>query len=203
MTEWVVRLIDGGGYWGIALLMVLENVFPPIPSELIMGIGGIRVAQGRMDWAPLLFAGTVGTTFGNLFWYLVGRVLGFERLKPLVARFGRWLTMEWRDVEALDRLFERFGHHAVFIFRFMPAFRTMISLPAGLFRMSAPRFLAWTFSGALIWNIILVAAGWGLGSAVTEIDRYLGPVTTACVVLCLLAYGYRLMTWKPKGDERT
>lgn len=201
MTEWVIRLIDGGGYWGIAFLMVLENVFPPIPSELIMGIGGIRVAQGRMEWLPLLLAGTIGTTVGNLSWYFVGRLLGFERLKPLVDRHGRWLTMEWRDVEHLDRIFERYGQYAVFIFRFMPAFRTMISLPAGLFRMGLFRFLGWTFAGALIWNIILVAAGWVLGSAVTEIDTYLGPVTTACIILAIIAYVWRLAVWKPRGDR--
>jgi membrane protein DedA with SNARE-associated domain len=200
MTEWVIRLIDGGGYWGIALLMVLENVFPPIPSELIMGIGGIRVAQGRMDWVPLLLAGTVGTTIGNLFWYLVGRMLGYERLRPLVDRFGRWLTMEWRDVLHLDRLFERYGQYAVFIFRFMPVFRTMISLPAGLFRMGTPAFIGWTFAGAFIWNVLLVGGGWLLGSAVTEIDRYLGPVTTACVIIAIVAYVWRLIVWKPRGD---
>ncbi len=200
MTEWVVRLIDGGGYWGIALLMVLENVFPPIPSELIMGIGGIRVAQGRMEWMPLLLAGTVGTTIGNLFWYLIGRVLGYERLRPLVDRFGRWLTMEWRDVLNLNRLFERYGQYAVFVFRFMPVFRTMISLPAGLFRMGAIAFIGWTFAGALIWNILLVGGGWVLGNAITEIDRYLGPVTTACVILAIIAYVWRLVVWKPRGE---
>ena len=105
MTDWVLRLIDAGGYWGIFLLMILENVFPPIPSELIMGIGGIRVGQGRMAMEWLLLAGTLGTTIGNYFWYLVGHILGFGRLKPLVDRFGRWATLEWRDVEALDRAF--------------------------------------------------------------------------------------------------
>ena len=131
MTDWVLRLIDAGGYWGIGLLMVLENVFPPIPSELIMGIGGIRVGQGRMAMEWLLLAGTVGTTLGNYFWYLVGHILGFHRLKPLVDRYGRWATLEWRDVEALDRLFGKYGQIVVFVFRFLPAFRTMVSLPAG------------------------------------------------------------------------
>ena len=141
MTDWVLRLIDAGGYWGIFLLMILENVFPPIPSELIMGIGGIRVGQGRMAMEWLLLAGTLGTTIGNYFWYLVGHILGFQRLKPLVGRYGRWATLEWRDVEALDHLFGKYGQVVVFVFRFLPAFRTMISLPAGLFRMGHLRFL--------------------------------------------------------------
>lgn len=220
MTDWVLRLIDAGGYWGIFALMVLENIFPPIPSELIMGIGGIRVGQGRMDMGWLLFAGTVGTTIGNYFWYLVGHVLGFARLKPIVDRYGRWATLEWKDVEALDHIFGKYGQIVVFVFRFMPAFRTMISLPAGLFRMGHVRlqahevvgwkvwyhikphlmFLAFTSAGALIWNTFLAYAGYFLGQNFSaEIDRWLGPITTACVVTIVVLYLYRLITWKPRG----
>lgn len=198
MTDWVVTLIDAGGYWGIAFLMVLENVFPPIPSELIMGIGGIRVGQGRMELMPLLVAGTLGTTVGNYFWYIVGRALGFARLRPLVRRFGRVLTLEWRDVRRINTLFRRYGPGIVFVFRFMPAFRTMVSLPAGLFRMGHIRFLVWTTAGAFIWNLMLVGGGWWLGRQVTQIDRYLGPVTWAVVGLCVVGYLWRLRTWRPR-----
>ena len=220
MTDWVLRLIDAGGYWGIFALMVLENIFPPIPSELIMGIGGIRVGQGRMAMEWLLFAGTVGTTIGNYFWYLVGHVLGFARLKPIVDRYGRWATLEWKDVEALDHIFGKYGQIVVFVFRFMPAFRTMISLPAGLFRMGHVRFQAqtdvkwrWWYSarphlmflgltsaGALIWNTFLAYAGYFLGQNFSaEIDKWLGPITTICVVAIVVLYLYRLITWKPRG----
>jgi membrane protein DedA with SNARE-associated domain len=199
MTNWVLNLIDAGGYWGIFALMVLENVFPPVPSELIMGIGGIRVGQGKMEMLPLIVAGTLGTTLGNYFWYLVGWSLGFERLKPLVDRHGRWATIDWRTVEALDRLFLKHGQKIVFIFRFMPAFRTMISLPAGLFRMGHVRFLLWTAAGATIWNLILSYAGFVLGYSFRDIDHYVGPAATACVVLGVGFYLYRLATWKPKG----
>ncbi|MBN8831431.1 MAG: DedA family protein [Sphingomonadales bacterium] len=200
MTDWVVHLIDYGGYWGIALLMVLENVFPPIPSELIMGIGGIRVGQGRMEMVPLLLAGTIGTTIGNFSWYWLGYKLGFERLRPLVHRYGRWMTLRWRDVEWLRRCFERHGEKIVFIFRFMPAFRTIVSLPAGLFRMSALRFAIWTTGGALIWNIILAGAGYFLGTRFDEIDVWLGPITNVCVGLIAVAYVWRLVTWKDEPD---
>lgn len=197
MTDWIVNLIDAGGYWGIALLMVLENVFPPIPSEVIMGIGGIRVGQGRMEMIPLLFAGTVGTTIGNLAWYWFGRQVGMHGLKPLVNRFGRVLTLDWRDVRRLNILFRRHGPMIVFIIRFMPAMRTMVSLPAGLFHMGAIRFVVWTFAGALIWNIILAGAGYWLGSRFSEIDTYLGPAATAVLVLAAVGYVYRLITWRP------
>lgn len=197
MTDWIFHLIDAGGYWGIALLMVLENVFPPIPSEIIMGIGGIRVGQGQMAMVPLLLFGTAGTTIGNYFWYLIGRTLGFHRLKPLVDRYGRWATLEWRDVEALNGLFARYGQAIVFVFRFMPALRTMVSLPAGLFRMGHVRFLLWTASGAMIWNVILAYAGYILGANFDEIDTYIGPAATVTIVLAGLFYVYRLITWRP------
>ncbi|MCE7795907.1 DedA family protein [Sphingobium sufflavum] len=201
MTEWIVTLIDAGGYWGIALLMVIENVFPPIPSELIMGIGGIRVGQGRMDMLPLLIFATIGSTLGNYVWYLIGRALGFHRLRPLVDRWGRVLTLEWRDVRKINLLFRKYGPGIVFVFRFMPAFRTMVSLPAGLFRMGHVRFLIWTAAGALIWNIILAGGGWWLGSRITRIDDYLGPVSTAVVVLAVVAYVWRFLTWKPYSAD--
>jgi len=201
MTDWVVNLIDAGGYWGIALLMVLENVFPPIPSELIMGIGGIRVGQGRMEMLPLLIAGTVGTTLGNLPWYLLGHMLGKERLRPFIGRFGRVLTMEWDEVEKLNRLFERHGQKIVFVFRFMPALRTIVSLPAGLFHMHPARFILWTMTGALIWNIILAGSGYWLGANFKRIDDWLGPAATLTLIAAFGFYFWRLVTWKPREQR--
>lgn len=201
MNDWVVRLIDAGGYWGIGLLMVLENIFPPLPSELIMGIGGIRVGQGRLDMVPLLAAGTVGTTIGNYFWYAVGRTLGLARLKPVIDRHGRWLTLRWRDIEWLDRMFERHGQKIVFIFRFMPAFRTMVSLPAGLFAMGPLRFLLWTFAGSLIWNIFLAGAGYYLGARFTHIDAWLGPAANLTLAAAAIGYLWRFLRWKDKPES--
>lgn len=202
MSDWVVHLIDAGGYWGIALLMVLENVFPPIPSELIMGIGGIRVGQGKMDMVPLLAAGTIGTTIGNLFWYYLGLCLGYARLRPLVERYGRWATLRWREVEWLERIFLRHGDKIVFIFRFMPVFRTIVSLPAGLFAMPFWRFVIWTTGGALIWNVILVGAGYYLGARFARIDDYLGPLTNIAVAFLVVGYLWRLFTWKAEPRDR-
>lgn len=202
MSDWVVDLIDAGGYWGIAFLMVLENVFPPIPSELIMGIGGIRVGQGRMDMIPLLIAGTIGTTIGNVFWYVLGRMVGMAGIQPFIHRHGRWLTLHWRNVEWLDRCFERHGEKIVFIFRFLPAFRTIVSLPAGLFAMSPLRFAIWTAAGALIWNIILASCGYYLGARFAEIDAWLGPITNVAVAGMAVVYVWRLVTWKKKEGEQ-
>ena len=198
MTGFILEWIAWGGYLGIVLLMTLENVFPPIPSEVIMGLGGMAVARGDMALVPLVAIGTAGTTAGNLFWYEIGRRIGYERLRPLVDRHGRWLTLDWRDVERLHAFFVRHGGWVIFVFRFMPAFRTMISLPAGMTRMPLGRFVIWTFLGSLIWNGVLAEAGVVLGSRFRELDHYVGPAAVALTVVVLGGYLWRVATWTPR-----
>jgi membrane protein DedA with SNARE-associated domain len=189
------------GYWGIFLLMMLENVVPPVPSEAIMGAAGISIAQGRLDLALVLLAGTLGSTLGNLFWWGIGHWLGYERLRPVIHRFGRWLTMDWEDVEKLHRYFDRWGGVTVFVFRFMPIGRTIISLPAGLMRMGLWRFCAFTAGGSLVWNAILVGVGFGLGNAIDRIERFVTPVMIGCVVVFVILYLWRVATWKPHSER--
>ncbi len=201
MSQWIVGLIANGGYWGIALLMFLENVFPPIPSEVIMGLAGIQVGQGKMNFTMVILVGTIGSTLGNYVWYLLGRIYGFQRLEGFVNRWGRWLTLEWEDICKINALFTRHGGKIVFFFRFMPAFRTIVSLPAGLFRMGQARFLLATFAGAAIWNVILAGAGYYLGRNFEKIDTYVGPLATATIVGIVLFYVYRVISWKPRAGR--
>ena len=197
MTELIIRAIASGGYFGIFLLMAAENVVPPIPSEVIMGLGGMAVARGHMELWPLVLIGTAGTTVGNYFWYWVGRKFGYRGLKPFIDRHGRWLTLDWRDVQRIVQFFRRRGHWVVFVFRFLPAFRTMVSLPAGMAAMPRWKFFAWTFAGAAIWNLILAQAGIILGTRFRELDRYVGPVAVGLTVVIVVVYLYRVLTWKP------
>ena len=199
MTDLILEWIARGGYLGIFLLMALENVIPPIPSEVIMGLGGMSVARGQMAMVPLILWGTAGTTAGNFFWYEVGRRLGVQRFRPFVERRQRWLTMDWHDVERLDRFFRRHGHWVIFVMRFTPTFRTLISLPAGMARMPVWKFAAFTFAGSAIWNTILAAAGLYLGSRFEMLDRYVGPVAIGTTVLIVAIYVWRVLTWRPRG----
>ena len=201
MTEFVLSVFRNGGYAGIFVLMALENIFPPIPSELIMGLGGIAVARGHMTLPLLILVGTAGTVVGNWFWYLVGVKLGVARLKPIVDRYGRWLTLEWQDVERLHAFFLRHGHWLVFALRFFPTFRTMISLPAGMVAMPQWKFLLFTAAGSAIWNTILGGAGLILGTRFRELEQYIGPVTIASLVLAAAFYVYRIFTWAPRVDR--
>lgn len=200
MNDWIFHLIEGGGYWGIAFLMVLENLFPPIPSEVIMGVGGIAVAHGRMEIVPLMIFGTVGSTLGNYAWFLLGRWLGYQRLKPFVDRFGRWLTMDWHDVARLVVFFQKHGQWVVFVMRFSPFMRTLISLPAGLAQMGHVRFLAFTLAGAAIWNGVLIWAGWHLGRNFGALEEFTGPVAAVGMALLAAIYVWRVVKWKPRGE---
>ncbi len=199
MTAWILDTIAAGGYWGIFFLMAAENIFPPIPSELIMGLGGINVATGRMLFWPLLVAGSLGSTAGNYAWFWVGRKLGYERLRPFIDRWGRWLTLEWQDVERMNAFFQRYGHWVIFVLRFSPLLRTMISLPAGLAHMGRVKFLVYTLAGTTIWNILLIGAGWYLGSRFDELSHYTGPVAVGTAVIIVAVYLWRVLTWRPRG----
>ncbi|HEU0044067.1 DedA family protein [Sphingomonas sp.] len=198
MTDLILDLIARGGYLGIFLLMALENVIPPIPSEVIMGLGGMAVARGDMALVPLIAIGTAGTTLGNYFWYAIGRRIGYERLRPFIERHGRWLTLDWDAVERLHGFFLRRGQWVIFFMRFMPVGRTIISLPAGMTGMPRWKFVIWTFAGSAIWNAILAGAGLLLGSRFKMLNDYVGPFAIATSALMIGAYLYRVATWKPR-----
>ncbi|WP_066800091.1 DedA family protein [Sphingomonas soli] len=194
MIDWLAW-----GYFGIFLLMVLENVIPPVPSEVIMGVAGIAAAQGRFDFVALVAVGTFGCIIGNLFWFEIGRRYGHERLRPFVERWGRWLTLEWHDIERMHQFFQRWGGITVFIFRFMPIGRTVISIPAGLMRMPFWTFVLYTTGGSIVWNAILVGVGYWLGTSFDTIDHWIAPIVTGIVVLLAIAYLWRVLTWKRRA----
>lgn len=199
MNEWIVRLIEQGGYLGIFALMVIENVFPPIPSEVIMGLGGVAVARGTMSFWPLLAVGTLGSTLGNYVWFLVGDRLGYQRLKPIVDRWGRWLTLDWHDIERATEFFRCHGQWIVFGLRFSPFLRTIISLPAGLTHMKHRRFLLFTFAGTAVWNAALIKGGQFLAQFLEGSTVVMDVIVIGGLGLGLAGYLYRVLTWQPRG----
>ena len=201
MHEFIIEAIARGGYLGILFLMAIENVFPPIPSEVIMGIGGLLVARGVMDFWPLLAVGTIGSTAGNYAWFWVGDKWGYQRLAPIVDRHGRWLTLEWEDIERAQRFFQRHGQWVVLVLRFSPFLRTMISLPAGLSHMKAWQFLLFTFVGAGIWNVLLIMGGQWLGRYFEQSQDVLAWIVLGAFGLALGAYLWRVFTWKPRAER--
>ena len=201
MNDFILDLVASGGYWGVLLLMALENVFPPIPSELIMGLAGIEAGKGNFNLWLMILAGTVGSVAGNYFWYAIGRSFGPKRLEHFVARWGRWLTLDKHEIDRFNGLFHRHGASTIFFARMIPTVRTLISLPAGIFEMSRTKFLLWTFAGAGLWNILFAGIGFQLGARIEEIDAWTGPISTVVIVIILVAYIVRVIFWRPhKAD---
>ncbi len=193
MFDWVVMLLGNGGYLGIFLLMLAENLFPPIPSELVMPLAGFLAAQGAMSLPLAIAVGTAGSVTGALFWYWVGLRFGEARLRRMAERYGRWLTVSPKDVETASAWFDRNGGRMVFLGRMVPAVRTLISIPAGIARMPLPSFLALTAAGSTLWTGALAVAGYLLESQYARVEGWVNPVSTVVVALLVLWYGVRLV----------
>ena len=163
-----------------------------------MGIGGVLVERGTMQFWPLMIAGTLGTVAGNYAWYWVGDRWGYERTRPFIDRWGRWLTIDWDHMETAIRFFRKHGQWVVFFLRFSPFMRTMISLPAGLAHMSKGRFLLFTLAGSAIWNALLVAGGTVLARWIGEYEHLMTWGIIGIIGLALIGYVYRVITWKPR-----
>lgn len=200
MAQWVMDLMYSAGIPAIALLMFIENVFPPIPSELIMPLAGYMVAQGRLSLLGIIAAGTVGSVLGSLPLYAAGRKMGERRLKELADRHGRWVTVSADEIDRAQRWFDRHGAMAVLICRLVPGVRSLISIPAGIARMSLPAFLACTTLGSAVWAGLLAWLGHLLGSRFKQVEEYLDPASWIVLGGLLAWYVWRVV--RP-GSERS
>jgi membrane protein DedA with SNARE-associated domain len=187
MTEWITNTIQSLGYFGIGLLMFVENLFPPIPSELIMPLAGFTAAQGNMGLVPAIAAGVIGTVLGALPWFYLGHFLGEDRIKRWITRHGTWLGISTKEINKSQQWFYRHGNKAVFFGRFIPGVRTLISLPAGFSDMPMPQFLVYSTLGALGWTMLLTFAGYLLGQNYTLVEEYLAPISKLVLGVLVLA----------------
>lgn len=174
------------GYLGIGLLMFLENLFPPIPSELIMPLAGFTIAQGQMDFFPAVAAGIIGTVLGALPWYYLGQLVGEERLRHWADKYGKWITVSGSDIDKADRWFKRHGNQAVFFCRLVPGVRTLISLPAGLNNMPLLPFLLYSTAGTTLWVSFLTFAGYKLGKNYELVEKHIDPISKIVVVIIVI-----------------
>jgi membrane protein DedA with SNARE-associated domain len=190
MSEWINNLMSSLGYWGIGLLMLLENLFPPIPSELIMPLAGFTVAQGKMNFGIAVFAGTVGTMLGTYGWYFLGKLVNYQRLQIWTDRYGKWIHVTAKDIDRVNDWFNKHGSKAVFFGRMVPGIRTLISLPAGMNNMPFATFTIYSIVGTAIWTIALTAGGFFLGENYASIEQYLAPISKLVLfgLIGLLAY---------------
>jgi membrane protein DedA with SNARE-associated domain len=160
----------------------------------------VAAAQGKLEIGGVIASGTAGAMLGNIFWYLAARALGVERLKPFVARYGRWLTLDWKEIERAEHWFARFGTFFVFMGRLLPTVRSLVSVPAGLLRMRFKSFFIASTVGTAGWTAILAMAGYKLQQNVADVDKIIGPISNA--ILAVLAAGYVLRLWRFRPDKR-
>jgi len=198
VTDWITGIIASAGYWGVGLLMFFETMFPPIPSEVIMPLAGVYAAQQDLTLWGVILAGTVGALVGNVLWFVLAWKLGLDRFEQFLIRYGRIFTMDETEIARGRKLFADYGGAIVGVGRVIPTIRSLISVPAGLVRMEVRTFLFYTSVGTFVWTMGLAVAGYLLGTRFADIDRILGPLSTAVIGICLAVYLYRVVTWKKR-----
>jgi membrane protein DedA with SNARE-associated domain len=192
MVDWFQHMIDALGYFGVFLLLFIENIFPPLPSEVVMPFCGFAAARGELTLPGTIAAAVLGSMAGQMPWYYAGRILGRRRVERLAGRYGRWLTVTPHEVERVFHWFDRFGAASVFFGRMVPAIRAVISLPAGIARMNLGKFLLFSVLGTTLWMGGLGYAGYRLGEHYQLVAKYLDPGTKIVAGLIVLAYIVRL-----------
>ena len=194
MESFITDTLQSWGYVGAAALMLLENVFPPIPSEVVMPGAGAAAKSGGYSLVGMILAGTIGSILGQLAWYAVARKVGTERFRCWIERHGHWLGTSPKDVERADRWFDRYGLWAVTIGRLVPGVRTLISVPAGLSEMGLTKFLIGTSIGTTIWTALLAGVGYWLAGQRDSITSVLNYIGMAVVGVLLLAFLWRVVS---------
>lgn len=203
MFDWVTGIVEQTGYLGIALLMLAENIFPPIPSEVIMPLAGFTAAQGDLNIVLVVIAGSIGSLSGTLAWYYIGRRMGSDRLKRWAGRHGRWMTLHPSDVDKASNWFQRHGVVAVFIGRLIPTIRTLISVPAGIAHMPLLLFLIYSGMGTVLWTALLAGAGYLLQDQYQSIANWVNPVANIVFGLIVLIYLYRVVTFDRREEPKS
>ena len=180
-------------YLTICLAMFLENIIPPIPSEIIMPLGGFFVSQQKLNFYFLVFWGLLGTILGSLPWYYLGRLVNEKRLSNFLDKKGKYLGISSNDLTKSKRWFERYGVSLVFWGRLVPGIRTLISVPAGIELMPLRKFLLWTTLGSLLWVALLTYAGYLFGEKYQIIETYLDQIKYVVKPVLILIFIFFLI----------
>jgi membrane protein DedA with SNARE-associated domain len=197
LSDWISKIIDALGPAGVGVLVALENIIPPIPSELVLPLGGFRAREGTMNVFLVWLCATVGAYVGALALYWLGAWLGYDRVYRL-AGHKRFILASQKDIERGSALFDRYGSWVIALGRCVPVVRSIVSLPAGMRRMPLVKFSALTLSGTAVWNAAFIGAGWALAERWQRVDRYMGPVSL--VVVGVLLVGLGVLAWRRRHN---
>ncbi|TWT64893.1 DedA family protein [Allorhodopirellula solitaria] len=199
MHSMISEFLEHYGALGVAALMLLENIFPPIPSELVMPWAGYSVSQSEMSFAAVVTAGSCGSFIGAMLWYFLARWIGKDRLARWIEGHGVWLTITPQDLDRVEDWFDAWGTVAVFVCRMIPGLRTLISVPAGFAQMPIGRFTVMTALGTVIWTALLAGLGWWLGDNYSQLAGPLGWISTAVVAAMFAWWVYRLVQHRSRS----
>jgi membrane protein DedA with SNARE-associated domain len=192
-TSFLPDLIRDYGYIGLFLLMWFECYLPIFPTDVVMPLAGMMSAKGQMSLAGVIAAGAAGSIMGSITWYSVARALGYDRFKALVTRYGWLTTVSAHEVDRVQGWFARYGVWVIFVGRFLPGIRLLVSIPAGLTAMPFLRFIALTIAGTGLSTTILTTAGWLLRDHYDQVERYVGPFTTLLIATLLVVWLVRMV----------
>jgi membrane protein DedA with SNARE-associated domain len=190
LADWVTDVIDSLGYLGVAFLVALENIFPPIPSEIVLPFAGFVASDGDANLIGMIVAATIGSLIGALILYGVSAWVGPDRVGQIVIRYGRWLRLTTDDVVKAERWFDRYSNRAVLVCRCIPLIRSLISIPAGFRRMPVGQFVLYTTIGSAIWNTALIGAGYLLRSSWHDVEPVLSWFQYIVVAVIIVAFAW-------------
>lgn len=199
MQQFILHIIEQFGYLGVFFLILLENVFPPIPSEVILLFSGFFSTYTNLSVLYMIVASTLGSFLGAIILYYIGKIFNKERLKKIVnGRLGKILFLKENDIDKADEWFDNKGNKSVFFCRFVPIVRSLISIPAGMSEMPMGKFIIYTICGSMIWNTVLICLGYRLGSnweyVLTILDKYQMLV----IVILVIIFGYVIIKFYRK-----
>lgn len=201
MEAWITNVVEEFGYWGIFLLIAVENIFPPIPSEIILTFGGFMTTVTGLGVTGVILASTAGSLAGAVCLYGIGRLLDVERLENLIGKYGKYIRITSEDIHRADKWFDKYGVWTVFLCRMVPLLRSLISIPAGMSNMNIFTFLLFTTAGTLIWNTVLVSIGAGMGSSWHTIVDFMDVYSYVVYIMAAIAAGWFLLMLSQKNKR--
>ncbi|EAF4501655.1 DedA family protein [Listeria monocytogenes] len=207
METWITSIMADFGYIGIFILIMVENLFPPIPSEIILTFGGFMTTVTSLNVVMVIIVATLGSVVGAILLYKVASYFGKERLTKIVLKYGRILRLKEADIERAESFFLKYGSWAVFLCRMIPLIRSLISIPAGMTKMKMSKFLILTTAGSLLWNTVLIGLGAMLGESWNEIVVFMDSFSTiiysiiAILVVVGLGFFFRARFKKTLDEE--
>ena len=190
MTDWIISIMEQLGYFGIALLMFLDNVFPPIPSEVIMPSAGFAASKGQLLLSGVIIAGSIGSLVAAALLHWVGRKIPHQSIFNWVDRYGKYLFIKSEDVKKALDWFEKYGHRVVFFGRMVPAVRSLISIPAGMSHMPFWKFMLYSSVGTIIWTTFLACVGYYFGNNIELMQQIFSRVGYVIIIIVLILVAY-------------